>query len=149
MMTIRFEGAGPKVQGFSYLWAKRVTGFDSREHCARCLVGPYIKAVSPGMATGSVLVAPEGEPFVYLCGVATSRRWTDNLHLALRPVAGGLVETRTYRGERIVVEGAEQVAIPELPAGFRNLGPAFTTCRNFCFGVAQYKALSPLGTFES
>jgi hypothetical protein len=128
--------------GFRYLWLKYVEGFDPRQHCARCLRGRYERAIEPGLATPArVELRPESAPFVYLCGVAG--RWADNLHLAMRPAPGARAEARGYDGSRIVVEGAEPLAIPELPAGWGGLGAGFTTCRNYRFGVAYFGGIAP------
>jgi hypothetical protein len=103
MMTLRVDGQG-KLEGFRYFWLKYVRGFDASQHCARCLVGSYEKRVHPTMPLGTTLALNAGgAPFVYLCGVGP--KYTDNLHLAWRPVAGVRAEARTYRGELVSVEG--------------------------------------------
>jgi hypothetical protein len=135
MMTLRVDGQG-KLEGFRYFWLKYVRGFDASQHCARCLVGSYEKRVHPTMPLGTTLALNAGgAPFVYLCGVGP--KYTDNLHLAWRPVAGVRAQARTYPGELVSVEGGEAMEIPALAPGFRGLPSSFTTCRNFRFGVAH------------
>lgn len=139
MLTLRLDGhgkaGGGALEGFRYFWLKYVRGFDAREHCARCLVGPYEKQVHPSMPLGSPIALDPGDaPFVYLCGVGP--RYVDNLHLALRSLPGASAEARTYAGQLVTVEGAEALTIPALASGFRGLPGPFTTCRNFRFGVA-------------
>ena len=135
MLTMRIDSPGQeRLRGFSYFWLKYVTGFDARQHCARCLLGRYEKAVDVGMPTGrAITLDPGAAPFLYLCGV--TGRWADNVHLAMRPAPGRRVTAPLGAGE-VTLEGAELLAIPALPEGFRGLDRGFTTCRNYRFGVA-------------
>ena len=125
-----------KTDDFRFLWLKRVTGFDPSVHCAKCLVGSYVKGLPfRGTKTGFTLdmdIDMTGIPYLYLCGVAG--RYADNLHLPLVPA---LQEEVCYEDERIrvYVRGARLLTIPELPAEVRSLlTRAFHTCRNFRFG---------------
>lgn len=121
--------------GFRYLWLKCVHGFNPRQHCLAALRGPREPRVHPAMLLGQTIrIAPA--PYVYLCGVALGRRYDQNLHIAMRHAPGVSFDVLTWNGIRVRVENAEQVAIHALPAGFRGLGPEYTTCRNYQFGVA-------------
>jgi hypothetical protein len=45
--------------------------------------------------------------------------------------------------QRLIVEGARLLDIPELPDGWRGLPQAFTRCRNWRFGVATFGYRDP------
>jgi hypothetical protein len=139
------SGAGREyLQGFRYFWLKYVSGFDQAQHCARCLLGNYSKLVNTAMLTERIVQLQEpaaAAPFdyLYLCGVAAPYQWERNFHLALRPAAPETItEAETSNGFRVSVQGLEAVPIPTLPDGFQGLAKAYTTCRNFQFGVASY-----------
>lgn len=130
---------GTFVQGFRYLWMKRVTGFRSEHCCARCLEGEYVDGVEAGME-GLTLTIPaqEGELF-YLCGVSSPYQHERNLHLALRVSPGSSALIDSYAGDRFEVFGAEGVpfdadvarkAFPEAPEGQ-------LSCRCFQFGAQE------------
>ena len=136
-----------RLAGFRYFWIKGVRAFDPSRHCARCLVGPY--ASGPGLGYRETLPIPAAVPLgpetfggaapsvVYVCGV--SGRYADNLHLALLVEPGAVAEAETFNGYRLRVEGARRLDIPPIPDGAMDLPKAFTTCRNFQFGVAAVR----------
>ena len=111
-----------KTDDFRFLWLKKVYGFDPAVHCAKCLLGSYVKGLPfRGTKTGFTLSADvdmTGVPYLYLCGVAG--RYADNLHLPLVPATG---EEVCYEDERIRVhvQGARLLAIPEMPESVRSL----------------------------
>lgn len=121
---------------FRFLWLRYVTGFDPRHHCVRCLLGRPSRLLRPyriwekGVVEG--LLDEHPADYLYLCGV--TGRYDENLHIAMRPEPGAVVE---YAEERIEVrvEGAERLPITpiDLP-----LPEAFLRCRNFQFGVNRY-----------
>lgn len=127
-------------EAFRLFWIKYVTGFDERQHCARCLRGRYSKlapfGAPPASLAGSLDEAVA--PFIYLCGVTA--RWETNFHFAIRPAFGRVAK---FRDDRLtfVIFDAEQVPIRPAPAEIDR--PAeFTTCRNWQFGVTHF-GLSP------
>ncbi len=131
-----------KTDDFRFLWLKRVRGFDPSVHCAKCLLGSYVKGLPfRGTKTGFTLdtdVEMGEAKYLYLCGVAG--RWADNLHLALEPAPG---EEVCYEDDRIRVhvQDARLLAIPELPESVRSLlTRPFHTCRNFRFGWEYFPA---------
>ena len=125
-----------RLEGFRYFWAKKVVGFDPAEHCAKCLVGPWGKCSST-MQLGRWQPVELGAVAFYICGVAKPFRWENNFHLAF--VEGrDLLRVPTWNGFEVQVEGARRLEIPALPNGFGGRGAAFTTCRNFQFGVARF-----------
>ena len=125
-----------KTDDFRFLWLKRVQGFNPSVHCAKCLVGSYVKGLPfRGTKTGFTLdtdVDMDGMPYLYLCGVAG--RYADNLHLAMEPAAGEEVCYEDAR-IRVHVQGAKLLPIDPLPEAVASLLPAaFHKCRNFRFG---------------
>ena len=82
-----------RSRSFRILWLRYVRGFDSAEHCARCLIGKRSSLVPFTRNIASIVVdAPMHEPFAaefelaYLCGVTRSH--ARNLHLAMRRKPG-------------------------------------------------------------
>lgn len=145
--VLTFTGPGPKMPGFPFLWLKYVRGFDRREHCAKCLVGAFSGAFKKAkggtrekpwggdIRTDVPIVLDETDaPLLYLCGVSSGYKHANNLHVAFRPQHASVIEGRTWNGFKFVIENAEQLAIPALPAGFLGLPASYTTCRNFQFG---------------
>lgn len=133
---------GQPVTGWSYLWAKHVSGFDQTTHCARALRGMYEQQVSKSMAPGAYEVPLRGH-FLYLCGVASFGGYRNNLHLVVAPEDGAEAEVVSYLGDRFRIRGGRAREIPPLPHHWNGLGSHFTTCRNFQFGVAAYGYTRP------
>lgn len=132
-------GTGYAVTGWRYLWLKYVSGFDGDHHCAKCLVGPFSKKVRRDMKLNTAVVLDEAPAeCLYLCGVAMRGGWASNLHLAFVPEPGSSTEMPSSTGVTFVVQNARRLAIPDLPNGFDGRTAAFTTCRNWRFGVARY-----------
>lgn len=136
-----------RPHGFWYLWLKYVDDFDPRHHCLKCLIGLKSRRIgldSPWLTPDkSVPLIESRSPFLYLCGGAgygyrSQSSWNDNLHVALIPKAGASTSVTTYNGIVFTFTNAEQVAIPDLPLGFKGLPSKYTTCRNFRFGVAHF-----------
>jgi hypothetical protein len=128
-------GANPPLTGFTYFWLKYVSAFNPRVHCARCLVGAYSQRVKKDMPLGAPITLDEATaPLLYLCGVTS--RWPTNLHIAMLPKVGVQIVKRTYHNLVVTIDDAEELPIPPLADGFRGLPRAFTTCRNYQFGVA-------------
>lgn len=140
--VIEVVSPNPSVTGvWRHLWLKYVNGFDGMQHCARCLIGPYSKRVRKDMLTNTKLTLDESTfrpDCLYLCGVAMRGGWSANLHLAFVAEAGCTAEVTASNGDRFVVHNARSLDIPDLPDGFGGLSKAFTTCRNFRFGLARY-----------
>jgi hypothetical protein len=132
---------GPYVTGFAHLWVKYVTGFAPSVHCARCLLGPFSQRVRPNAFPVNEPVELDeygGYDYLYLCGVAKPYSWRNNLHLAVVPCPGHTAEAEAWNGVVFRIDGAMAVAIPELPIGYDGRTKAFTTCRNWRFGVSAY-----------
>lgn len=136
---------GGRVDGYSHFWLKYVNGFDPNVHCARCLRGQYSKRVSKDSLLNRPIVLNEMARFdyVYLCGVAKPYVWENNLHLAARHAPGARALVESYNGIRAVIRNAELLEIPALAEGFAGKPKAFTTCRNWQFGVAYYGVSQP------
>ena len=143
---VTFEGRGPKVTGYAFLWCKAVCGFRPQFHCAACLAGPFLKpagtwAPPPNVRTEYVL--PPSAKAMYVCGVSSPRGYATNLHAPCRPAPGEGFEMPMVDGQRLIVEGATLMDIPPLPDKWRGLTPAFTRCRNWRFGVSQFGYRDP------
>ncbi len=136
-LKLTITGPADRLTGFRYFWLKYVSDFKSDVHCARCLIGPYSTAVSNDMLTRRTIALNEvsGWDYLYLCGV--SPKWPTNFHLAMKP-GNDIIKMKTYNGFEVVVTGAERMDIPSLPDGWNGLSKAFTTCRNYQFGVRYY-----------
>ena len=134
-----------KTNRTTFLWLKRVTAFNPRVHCARCLVGRYSDIFSFGSQPAGVTVsgrepAEDGE-VLYLCGVTWN--YANNLHIPMTPSDGGII-TFENPDFRVRITGAEQIEFPPLGAEHDDLSPEFRTCRNYQFGIyASSKGLIP------
>lgn len=130
-----------KVEGYRYFWVKRVSGWLPTQHCARCLKGPFERFdgdYAPQPNTPAVVTLRGKEQYLYVCGVAQPRDWSANFHAPMRPVDGARFELPMRLGQRLIVEGAELLPIPSLPAGWHGLPTSFTTCRNYQFGAEYF-----------
>lgn len=141
-ITLTLEFDNPTLRDFRWFWGKVVHRFNPKQHCARCLVGPWVSELSPKWLAGEAgrvtVQVPDGS-FLYVCGVASPYVWDNNFHLALRPVEGARpISAPTYNGGIVHATGAEEVGIPSEPAAsqFPDLDRSFLTCRNFQFGAA-------------
>lgn len=120
---------------FKYLWLKYVTGVNLDVHCARCLVGPYSKRISPNLQEQHDVALSEFDgKYYYLCGVSSPYRWERNFHLAFRYKQGETLRVNE-NGIEIEIENAERVPIVkwssyEHPKGVNS---AYNTCRNWQF----------------
>ena len=145
MLSILYTTQRPTITGWRYFWAMTVVGFNSRVHCASCLVGQYHRDIGPKMQVNTPIPVdiPENGIF-YICGVASPYSWANNFHLALRVKPGVRCSLPTYNGDTVTADGAEQ--IPILPDDAAQLFPTrdrhFLTCRNFQFGVSIASTLS-------
>lgn len=141
-MKIRIETPNDKLVGFRYFWAKTVNDFDSSVHCAKCLIGDYIKQVGTKMAVNEVIdINVPDSQVVYLCGVAVPYKWENNAHIAVRQKQGALAILSLYNGDKVMIKDAERVEFDDLAAKtlHPNKGKAFLTCRNFQFGSHHFK----------
>lgn len=136
----RPDGGAGMLEGFRFLWASYVAGFRADRHCQACFLGRRVKEFGAGTKAMS-FDAMDRYPYLYICGVAAgprSFRKDRNLHLPLAYEEGAAVERVTWTGFRLVVENARELPIPELPDGWGGLGPEFTRCKNFRFGVGYF-----------
>jgi hypothetical protein len=139
-IIITVTGPGDTLTGFRHWWLKRVEGFDLSVHCARCIRGPYDRRIRRDMPTGvSIDIAA---PMVYLCGVASNRRWINNFHAPVVWTEGASAEFSTFNGFDVRFDNARAIAIEALPDGYLGLGKDFTTCRNFQFAVQMNRAMA-------
>jgi hypothetical protein len=142
MPTITITSKAEKLKGFRYFWLKRVHGFDPSQHCARCLKGHYIDAVSATMPTNRrIHIEADPGEVLYLCGVSAPYVWDRNFHLALIVEHGARVRTTAYTGDEIEIDGADFLEFDDHAARrlFPEKGEAFLTCRNFQFGAHHFR----------
>ena len=139
-----FVGKHPSdhVWGFSkYFWLKYVNGFNPAEHCAKSMLGKHSRRVWGEAPLNTPILLDElksGYDFIYLCGVAEPFRWSNNLHMPIRPKPGAKATIYAYTGMRCVITNAEVVDIPRVEDGYAGFDLEFTTCRNWRFGVQNY-----------
>jgi hypothetical protein len=129
---------------FMWLWAKYVVGFNELYHCTNCLRGRYSsrfsKARNPGLVNDRTITFDEhaGHQVIYICGVArngysSKKNYEHNVHLAIRP-SPGRTSFFAFEDWQVEAEDGEVLSIPgtdDLDHRFRQLSPAFTTCRIF------------------
>ncbi|KPV50002.1 hypothetical protein SE17_29475 [Kouleothrix aurantiaca] len=131
--------AKPKrMRGYTWFWAKYVTGFDPRYHCATGLKGKYHWEQGVPVFTPSSHVMDKAPyQYIYLCGVAETR-WADNLHIAMEHVPGESITDTTYTGIPIVIQNARRLHIPWVEDNWNDFPRSYTTCRNWQFGIRYY-----------
>lgn len=142
VVDLIIDGPDDAMPGFTHFWGKWVTGFNQRFHCMKCLRGPRVSQIKPGMRPGVYELKPPENlavDYLYICGVAEPGCYVNNFHMAVNLIDGvDWVKADTWNGFRVWLGGCTPVAIPCLPFGFAGLPSAFTNCRNFQFGVAKY-----------
>ena len=126
---------------FRYLWLKTVVDVDLNQHCAKCLIGEYDNRISEAKKKAEVLDMELEDQVYYLCGVANPFVWSNNFHLAFRPLDGSSIIYST-NGITIEIEGAERLPISvdhidttHPKAKFKT----YHTCRNYQFAHWFYK----------
>lgn len=133
-----------RIQGFRYVWAFYVEGYDPATHCQPCFKGARVpEFCTPTAQTGRrvVLDRMNRYPYVYVCGVGVGpkpERWRQNLHMPLRYCEGSVVERESYNGYVFRAEDAEEIAIPPLPDDWQGLPREHARCKNFQFAVACF-----------
>jgi hypothetical protein len=133
---------GLALAGFRFFWAWYVTGFDPSRHCQGCLLGRRsVRVRKTTVEVGASILLDECADFdyLYVCGVSSTGRREDNFHLAVHQYEGGHTNADCYTGQQVVIRDSRRVEIPVLPDGFNGKSRAFTTCRNYHFGVAMYQ----------
>ena len=142
-ITLNVTARSDQVQGFRYLWMKRVWDFRPSQCCAQCLTGPYVEGIGPDMGPVELRIpAEEGEVF-YLCGVSKPYDYALNLHLALRAKPGASALIDSYRGDRFEVLDAEGVPFDDTAVhrGFPEASIRQAKCRCYQFGAHLQAAL--------
>lgn len=139
MVKLMIKSKNNRVFGYKYLWLKYVRGFDPQRHCAYCLIGDFSQKINPKMPVNQFIMLNETSNYdcLYLCGVIG---YVNNLHIAFVPTNNpdDIIVQKTYRGDEVIISGAKRLSIPPLPLNYNGLSRAFTTCRNYQFGVNFY-----------
>ena len=141
IVTIHVSGRA-RLSGYRYWWVKGVKGFNPKEHCAMCLLGPFLgNWKEPGnfpMHKDVPLPLAPGVLALYICGVSF-RGYDNNFHLPLMQddKAPGF-DIPMIDGQTMHVEGAHRLGIPPLEKGAYGKPAAFTTCRNFQWAAAYF-----------
>ena len=139
--------AGP-IEGFRFLWAYYVNGYNPDRHCQRCFKGRLIRQFSTRTAMSGRLVAldeMDRYPYVYICGVGDGPRHElrhRNLHFPIKYEEGHVAEATSYNGYVFRAHNARSVSIPALPDGWNGINDReHTRCKNFQFAVAAFGIL--------
>jgi hypothetical protein len=109
-----------KIQGFRFLWAFYVNGYQPTLHCQPCFRGRRVDAFCTPTAESFrpvVLDRAHRYPYVYICGVGIGPRRelrSKNLHFPLKLAEGHVAEATTYNGYRFRAENAIALPIPPL-----------------------------------
>lgn len=142
MPAIQIVTDANALRGFKYFWMKNVTGFDESVHCARCLRGSYHKLTGVRMPVNDrvPIFAKDGD-VIYLCGVSTPYRWSNNFHVAARIKAGSVIHARTHAGDIVNLYDCERIQFDDTEARrrFPHLSEAYLSCRNFQFGAHHFR----------
>ncbi|MES3035546.1 MAG: hypothetical protein V4813_16210 [Gemmatimonadota bacterium] len=134
---------GP-IDGFRFLWAMYVNGYDPARHCQPGLRGRRVaEFCTPTARSGAQVMCDRMDryPYLYVCGVAAgplAGRAARNLHFPLRHVPGAVATITSHLGHVFTAQHAEVVTVPELPASFAGLSRAHWRCRTFQFAVAMF-----------
>lgn len=125
---------------YKYFWAKWVTGFDPRDHCAKCLVGEWERRINPNIISPArVELDHRPGEILYICGVAEPYNWWKNFHLVVL-TGSGVATRRMSNGMVVTVQGGTE--IPFGPEAAKELYPRkgrkFLSCRNFQFGASKF-----------
>jgi hypothetical protein len=131
---------------FMWLWAKYVIGFNDKHHCTNSIRGRYSRKLSknnPEFAATQFMIMDE-QPLnsysaIYICGVSKagySRKanYPHNVHVAICLDEGSVAEW-SFEKWTLQIRNGRCLPIPateeDLPAQYRVLPPAYTTCRIF------------------
>src|SRR5699024_11050934 len=118
---------------FNYLWLKEVTDVDLSVHCAKSLLGDYIKQVTNKNSEYHQLECSDN--IHYLCGVARPWNWDNNFHLAFEPCEGNYL-TVDKKGIYVEIKDAIELPISQSNVDFNHPKAKFKTyytCRNWQF----------------
>lgn len=140
MMKLTIDGPNHHLEGFMFWWLKDVRDYRLDVHCARCLVGPYDRRINKRMATHHPIELRSD--LIYLCGVASTRKWVNNFHVAARLAPGKRIVMPTYNQHTVIIDHAEAIPIVPLEDGYKGLPKSFTTCRNYQFAVQMCDAMT-------
>jgi hypothetical protein len=138
------SGAPGKIDGFRFLWAYYVSGYNPARHCQPCFKGRRVEEFCTRTASAGrtvILDLIDRYPFVYVCGVARGPKRElagKNLHFPLRYAAGRVEEITTYNGYILRAQNAERVEIPSLPPNWEGKSEEHVRCKNFQFAVASF-----------
>jgi len=146
--TITLEVSHPDgkvglIEGFNFLWAYYVDGFNPHTHCQGCFKGKLVDEFKTGVAsTGTVVLNQIGRhKYVYVCGVGVGpvdQLKMKNFHLPLRYEENASVTKTTYNGYIVTARNAGELTIPALPAGWNGRDLETTRCKNFQFAVEYF-----------
>jgi hypothetical protein len=150
LLTVSNLPPTSELNRFGNLFGRYLYGFKPWRHCKDCFVARQERAVTPKMKNGPL---PLRDELFYLCGVGYrtpspilqpqfARRNT-NIHLAVFPKKGSVASLKAANGATFVIEGAEAIAIPSLPDGFRGLPEEHYNCKMFQFGHEMFEDDQP------
>lgn len=137
-----------KIEGFRFMWAFYVNGYDPESHCQQCFKGSRVDEFSTGTAVSGrpfELNRMDRYPFVYVCGVGVGPKaelHSQNLHFPLKYSEGAVAEASTYNGYTFRAQNAVILPIPDLPLGWHGKPEEHSRCKNFQF-VVEYFGYPP------
>jgi hypothetical protein len=124
-LTLYREGAVRK-----FLWVKAVRAVDLQVHCARSLVGEYLRI--DRFAEEQTIQLPAAAAW-YFCGVTEPYEWAKNDHALLVPAPGETHEVYTH-GYVLGIEGArpQPFGLEDVPLDDPRVDARdYRTCRNW------------------
>ena len=135
---MRFEVCGMQEAAgrFVQLLGKYVSGFDSDKHCHYCLKGKQESRLHRKMEDDSFYLESNSRYF-YLFAMGRSPKHETNVHLVVEHRPGSVASIGSAYGATFTIRDALALRVDRLPDNWRDLPPAFTTCRNFQFGVKE------------
>jgi hypothetical protein len=89
------------------------------------------------MGDDSFDLEPNSDYF-YLFAMGRVPKDQTNVHLAVRHRPGSVASIGSAYGATFTIRDALALRVDRLPENWRGLPPAFTTCRNFQFGVQEF-----------
>ncbi len=137
------SGDGQPIEGFRFLWAFYVKGYNPGKHCQPGLIGSRVAEFCTSTAkTGRIAFdRMHRYPYLYICGVGSGPKdqlRLKNFHLPLRFEEGGEVGATTYNGYCFRLTNAALVDVPQLPDDFDRKPREHARCKNFQFAVACF-----------
>lgn len=136
MITVERKASGQN-RTWTFLWLKRVEGWNRDRHCIRSFIGEHIYLPKSGPDWTRQLAAAPGHVF-YLCGGGAG--YARNLHVPFEFEDGAEIVVEGWTGDTFRILNGKRLEFDDRAA--RELepqrGPAFLTCRNYQFAAHYF-----------